>query len=49
MTFAAVVAVDGVGFEDVAVSGFLEAKERGFVELAWDTIIPKNVVADDAL
>ncbi len=34
MPFATVVAVGGVGFEDVAVAGFLEAKERGFVELA---------------
>lgn len=39
--------MDGIGFEDVAVAGFLEEKERGFVELAWNTIIPKNVVADD--
>ncbi len=34
MPFATVVAVGGVGFEDVAVAGFLEVKERGFVELA---------------
>lgn len=39
MPFAAVVAVGGVGAEDIAVAGFEEAEDAGFVDYAGAAVI----------
>lgn len=39
MSFAFVTAVGGVGFEDVAVAGFEEAEDAGFVDYSGTTVV----------
>lgn len=39
MSFAFVVAVGGVGLEDVAVAGFEETEDAGFVDYAGTAVV----------
>ena len=39
MSFAFVVAVGGVGFEDVAVAGFEETEDAGFVDYSGTAVV----------
>ena len=42
MSLVFVVAVGGVGFEDVAVAGFEEAEDAGFVDHTGTAVIGKG-------
>ena len=39
MFLAFIVAVGGIGFEDVAVAGFEEAEDAGFVDYTGATVV----------
>lgn len=39
MSFPLIVAVGGVGFEDVAVAGFEEAEDTGFVDYTGTAVV----------
>ena len=39
MSFPLVVTMGGVGFEDVAVAGFEEAEDAGFVDYTGATVV----------
>ena len=39
MEFASIVAVGGVGVADVAVAGFEEAEDAGFVDYTGSTVV----------
>ena len=39
MFFAFIVTMGGVGFEDVAVAGFEEAEDAGFVDYTGATVV----------
>ena len=42
MELASVVAVGGVGFEDVAVAGFEEAEDAGFVDYTGAAVVSEG-------
>lgn len=46
MPFAAVVAVGGVGFEDVAVAGFEKAEDAGFVDYTGTAVVCNGIKVD---